>query len=205
MDDLKKHIKVTKQLTEELEEQNEKLASVKEDNFNLKIDILGSAFGMLMEKIFKTVDDWVTVNSEKVDESKGLAAQIKESVGKALEAIAEQKPPTIQFSPQVKVDLKELQPITTEISRQNDTVIKLLNKLTSGDGGKSEELQKLIIAMIGKQNNFLDKVFTQNDYTKQLETISEGVNKKNDRIEKLVAKRGDYNLLTEVIPIYKTL
>lgn len=196
MDELKQNIKNTMALAEQYEEAGEKLAIAKSEFVDMEGEIIVSALGMLMKKIYEVVDDWVKVNSEKVDQDKQLGDTIKKSVENVLTAISQKKEPTIEFKPQIKVDI---QPIATEISKQNETMIKLLNKL---DTGKSDELQRLILAMTQKQIAFLEKGLQQHDYSKQLQLISDAISKNDDKLKELDVKY-DQGRIVKVIPIYK--
>lgn len=196
MDELKKHIKQTKELAQEYEQEAEQLAIIKEEVFDMKVDILSSAFGMLMTKFNEAIDDWLKIIAEKGEQDKTLGDSIKDSVQKAMISISEQKAPTLEFKPQIKIDI---QPIADEIAKQNSRIISLIEKI--GSGGKSEELVKMLTALVNDQREFLKKGFQQFDYSKQLNEIRDGIN--NDkRAEKLVVKRGIHNLIDEVLIKY---
>lgn len=201
MGNLADQIKQVKKETEQLEDAAEKLAIVKEEVFDMKLDILSSAFGMLMTKVNESVDDWLKIQAENGQNNRKFADQIKQSIERVITAVAQQKIPEVK----VNVDLAPIQSIASDISRQNETLIKLLNKLSMGDSGKSDELHRLIVAMISKQNMFLEREVQQFDYTKQLSAISESLNKtvETEKIEVLNIKRGEGNLITSVIPVYK--
>lgn len=170
MDNLKEHIKQQKELIEENEQLADKLAIVKEEVFDMKADILGSAFAMLATKFNENIDDWLKVNSEKIEHDKDFGDKLKQSIENVVTAIAQQKAPTIEFKPQVKVDM---QPIANEISRQNEMMLKLLNKLSNVDNTKTDELQRLILIMTQKQIHFLETEMKQFDYTDQLNLMAQ--------------------------------
>lgn len=196
-DTLKKHIK-------DFEEQAEKLAIAKEEVFDMKVDIVGSALGMLMKKLMESVDDWTKMNAEKNESAIELGTEIKTAIEKVIEAIVSQKPPTVNVP--VSINMEPIRSIAADISVQNQSLVKLLTKLSGGDGGKMDQLHKLVVLMIEKQNAFLDRVFEKTDYTGALQSIAAGLKgEPEERVERLVAVRNEFREITELIPEYKTI
>lgn len=107
-----------------------------------------------------------------------------------------------QFKQDINIDLSPINSIATEIKKQNEAIISLLNKSNSN---QSDELYRLITAMVNKNNAFIEKGFQVADYSKQLQSISDALtNKEDNRVERLTIiynQNGDR--IREVIPVYK--
>lgn len=80
-----------------------------------------------------------------------------------------------KFKQTINVDLSPITSIATEIQKQNQSIITLVNNLSKGNN--SEELYRLITAMVGKNNAFLERAFMQVDYSSQLDKLNENVKK----------------------------
>lgn len=194
-DELKENIKETKKLTADLEKSTEKLAIAKEENFEMKVELVAAALGMLMKGLKESVDDWLKSNAEKEKLFTDVADKIKESIEKNIQAIAQQK--VIEFKPVINVSLAPLESMTR-------TLITLVEKINlKPDNSNTDKLAALITTLVERQLSFLDREGNQNDYTEKLESISAGVNR-DDRVGTLKVKRDEFKLITEVVPIYKT-
>lgn len=100
----------------------------------------------------------------------------------------------------IKIDLSPITSIATEIKKGNDSITDLVKQLNSGN--TTGELFRMITAMIGKQNAFIEKGFSQIDYSEKLDAITNALSNKDSQIERLkIVYQGEY--LHEVIPIYK--
>lgn len=198
-------MKEIKKQIEELTEQAEALAEVREDVLVMNQEITAKVMVALFEKLSEAIDELMEGIAKKEtakDFGDVLKAALSTTLSETVTQIFSSYKPG-DFKPTINVDLKPIQQTFADISKQNDAIASLLNKLLAGDGGKSDELHKLITAMIGRQNVFLEKGMKQFDYTKELKAISDNLNK-NDRIERLDVKRDRAdNLITSVIPIYK--
>lgn len=99
----------------------------------------------------------------------------------------------------ISIDLSPINAIAAEIKNQNTAILSLLNK---SNNNQSDELCRMVQALIGKQNVFLEKS-SQADYSAQLQAISEKLGKDN-RVEKLtVIYNPSGDRIKEVIPTYK--
>lgn len=190
---------VKNQIDELLDEANE-LAEVKEDLFNAKADMTIKAVGILLEKLNDHFTDMAEIAANQKYYDENIGATIKSDIQTLITTFSQIKTPEVKFEPKINVDFRPLQNIADKISESNQTIISLLNKFNTNP---NEELQKLIVAMVGKNNAFLDKTFEKYDYTKQLQSIAEGMNKKNDRVEKIVFNRDRSNLITDGTVVYK--
>lgn len=131
--------------------------------------------------------------SESYD--KDLGKVISGAISKAITEFSKIKAPTINVTPNVTVTPNvnvDLKPIADELSKQNKTIIELLNKLPTDtkDDSMMIECYKLIVGMVAKNNQLLEKAFSQPDNSKQV--ISE-MKVQRDR-------NGDFEKL---IPVYK--
>lgn len=105
-----------------------------------------------------------------------------------------------QFKQDINIDLSPINSIATEIKKQNEAILTLLNK---SDNGQTDEIYRLVSALIGKQNIFLEKS-NQADYSTQLQSISDALNKEDNRVERLTITYGQYDgRIKEVVPVYK--
>jgi hypothetical protein len=188
---LKKHI-------EALQAEAEEYADLQEDVLVMKTDITVSALAVLISSLKETFDDFLVNASETKSYDEGLGKTIKESIAELVTVISKQ--PDINISPKISVDIQPLQSIASEISKQSSTLINLVQKLDDND--KDDELYKLILSLVTKQNAFLEREMKQIDYSNQLKSISEGVSKKNI-VEKITITYGDGNRIKEMIPVYK--
>lgn len=188
----------------ELTEQAEALAEVREDVVVMNQEITAKVMVALFEKLSEAIDELMEGIAKKEtakDFGEVLKAALSTTLSETVSQIFKSYKPG-DFKPTINVDLRPIQQTFADIASQNSAIEKLLNILLVGDGGKADELHRLIAAMVEKQNTFLEKGIKQYDYTKELKSISEGVNKNDRIIERLDVKR-DNNLIISVIPIYK--
>lgn len=198
MGELDNHIDKIKQETKDLEVLSGKILSGKVQFTNAAIVSLMQAIRYGIEKIVELKLD----DDEPEYYDKEFGKQFCDSMEKMMAMMANMPPPAVTVTPKISIDLKPLQGIAENISEQNKSLISLIEKFNKG----SPELHKEIAAMVGKQNEFIEKGFKQIDYTKEMMALTEAVKnaKPSDRpiVTKLRVNRDGFGI-TEVIPEYK--
>lgn len=126
---------------------------------------------------------------------KGLNKGISDSIDKLINAIkgfkqAEQKP----------FDLAPIISIGQELKRGTDAMIDLIKQ--SNSGNTSGELFRMITAMVGKQNAFIEKGFSQIDYSSKIDSLIQAVGSKNN-IEEINFVYGEGGQIKSAKPTYK--
>lgn len=155
------------------------------------LEPIQEALGELKETIEESISLEKKEKPQQEYYDKDFNAKLLTTISKALTLIGNFKIPE-----QKQIDLT---PIAAEIKKQNESIIALLNK-----PNQSEELQRLIVAMVGKQTSFLEREFKEVDYSEQLKKISESIsNKTSDRVEKLTVVYEYGGSIKEVVPVYK--
>lgn len=134
-----------------------------------------------------------TNNPEYYD--KKLGENVSGAIQKISTAItnfkqAEQKP--IDFSPIISV--------VQEMKRGTDTLIDLIKQANSGN--TSGELFRMITALVGKQNAFIEKGFSQIDYSSKIDSLIQAVGNKNN-IEEINFVYGEGGQIKSAKPTYK--
>lgn len=101
--------------------------------------------------------------------------------------------------PEFKIDLSPITSIASEIKKGNDSIMELLSR-----PNQSDELYRMISAMVGRQNAFIEKGFTQVDYSAKFDALAEAINKKDDRVMELsIVYDQSGTVLKKVVPMYK--
>lgn len=124
---------------------------------------------------------------------KDLGKNVIEAIDKVFNVISK-----IKFPEQKAIDFAPLNTIATEIKKGNDNILELLNK-----PNQSEELYRLITAMVGKQNIFLEKGFEQINYSKELTAITDAINKKENMVSDITFIYGEGGQIKKAVPNYK--
>jgi hypothetical protein len=189
------------QQIEKFQEQAVEYDEAREDALNSKTDFTVAAIGTLMTNLKEGIEELTECASQKPQYyDKELCKTLNDTVTKLVEAFSKIKAPTVNVAPpQVNIDLSSIHSIAESISTQNKSLIGLLDKV--GSGNKSDELHRMIIEMVGKQNEFLRNAFKQADYTKQFDMIIQILKDSRPIVEKLHIQRNGYN--TEIVPVYK--
>lgn len=184
----------------EFQEEAVEYDEAREDALNAKTDFSVTAIGTLMTNLKEGVEELTECAAKAEYYDKELCTTLKDTVTKLVEAFSKIKAPTVNVAPpQVNIDLSSIHSIAESISTQNKSLIGLLDKV--GSGNKSDELHRMIIDMVGKQNSFLSNAFKQADYTKQFEMIIQILKDSRPIVEKIQIQKDGYN--TEIIPVYK--
>jgi len=160
-----------------LQDQAEELSELREGVFNVKADMTVTAVGKLLESLDEGIDKLVVAAVDKDNYyDKELCNTLKETTKELVTAFSKIQPPQVKVTPTINVDLNPLRNAFTEISKGQNEIISLLKRKDSDD---SPELTRLITAMIGKQNAIIEKGNQVVDYSPQLKSIAEAINKKN--------------------------
>lgn len=101
---------------------------------------------------------------------------------------------------EVKIDLSPITAIATEIKKGNDTITDLIRQ--SNSGNTTGELFRMITAMVGKQNAFIEKGFSQIDYSAKIDSLIQAVSNKNN-IEEINFIYREGGQIIGAKPIYK--
>lgn len=101
---------------------------------------------------------------------------------------------------EVKIDLSPITAIAQEIKRGNDSILDLIKQ--SNSGNTSGELFRMITAMVGKQNAFIEKGFIQIDYSSKIDSLIQAVGSKNN-IEEINFVYGEGGQIKSAKPTYK--
>ena len=132
-----------------LEQQAEEISNLREDVFNVKSDMTITAVGILLKKLDAGIEDLLVTTQEKDNYyDKDLCKTLKETTKELVDAFSKIQPPKVTVNSPVNIDLKPIQSIANDISKGQNDILTLLNKLNNGD--KSGELYRLITAMIGR-------------------------------------------------------
>lgn len=200
MNDLMEIKKAIEGRNKAIGEEFEEMLEGETDLVNTKSNMTITVVGKLLQNFIEHLTDIAEIATNQKYYDENLKSVIETAIEKVSTTFSQIKTPEVKFEPKINVDFKLLQPIFDKIYEGQNTIAALLNKFNSNP---NEELQKLIVAMVGKNNAFLDKTFEKYDYTKQLQSIAEGMNKKNDRVEKIVFNRDRSNLITDGTVVYK--
>lgn len=187
-----------------LEQKAGELSALREDVLSMQSDITMATQTELLKTLNESIDEILKDNKGKQYFDKDLGETIKTALSNAVAEFSKQKPPEVTFSPTVNMDLKPVIVIAEGINKLQTTILQLMQKMEATESGeaKYEALLTLTINMIKQTGEFLQKGLQQIDYSSQLKGIQDAIDKK-DRIEKIVFKRGDHDLLKEAVPIYK--
>lgn len=164
-------MKIIQTYTENLEEQARDILDIKEDIADAKAEIAIAGLLKLLKRIDKSNDEILEIQNTTEYFDKALSGELKS----AIEKLGKFEDATIEFKPTINVDLK---PIATAISKQNDEILKFLQKLSTPNGQQNEGLYNLIVSMVEKNNAFIDKGINQIDYSKQISSIAESIGKR---------------------------
>ncbi len=155
-----------------------------------------SIFQQIVEPLAEAIEELAgaiqTVKKEVVTQPDYFDKDFNKNVSSSISKI-------VGFLGQFKIDidLSPINSIATEIKKQNEVLIRLLSE------SKSDEVYRLVVALIGKQTAFLEKS-NQINYSTQLQSISDALNKKNNQVERLTITYGKYDdRINEIVPIYK--
>ena len=173
-----------------LEQQAEELSNLREDVFNVKSDMTITAVGILLKKLDAGIEDLLVTTQEKDNYyDKDLCKTLKETTKELVDAFSKIQPPKVTVNSPVNIDLKPIQSIANDISKGQNDILTLLNKLNNGD--KSGELYRLITAMIGRQDAIIEKAFQVVNYSPELKSIAEAINKKNSYVGEITQRNGN--------------
>lgn len=136
----------------------------------------------LMTAIRDGVEELLDINEKKEYYDRDLGKQIGDAVERAIVVFAKVQPPKVTVNPGINVDLTPINNLALEVSNQNKNIILLLNNIgKDGGNGYDEECYRLIVSMVQKNNSFVEKIFTQSDYSKQLGEISQAIQSTNEK------------------------
>ncbi len=166
---------------------------------NNKAQFSMNAVGVLL-KTFQEIASDILDNQEKTEHfDKDLGNKISESISKTISEFTKIKPPTVTVNPKIEVNLQPLESIAESISGQNETIIELLKNIPQDNDDKYiVECYKLIVGMIAKNNQLVEKVFSQSDMPKEIE--SKEIKKE---LLSMKIQRDNFGNLKEIIPVYK--
>lgn len=193
-------------IQKEYDDRAKEIAQTKEDMAQMGLDITASALLGVVKSFNEGIETIIKDSKDKKYFDETIGDKIKDLVDKFITAISNQKPPEINFTPNISVDINPVVEIANEIRSQNATMIVMMNRMSAAEEGseKYNALLTVTMGVIGQTNEFLKKGLKHFDYTDVLKSISDKLSP-NEKPEKLVLKRGDYNLVTEIVPVYKTI
>lgn len=131
-----------------------------------------------------------TKNPEYYDKS--LSANVISAIGKISELIKNFK------QSEIKIDLSPIASIATEIKKGNDNILELLNK-----PNQSDEVVRMLTAMIGKQNISFEKWQKEIDYSDKLDALTQAIMSSDNRVQEINFKYNEAGIIKAAIPTYK--
>lgn len=189
MNETSKHIEQAKKELAELEIVRGELA-VQKQLFT------PTMLGVLMENIQEGLDELVG----KSFYDKDFSEKFIKSINNTIEAFTKQKTPEVKISNTVNVDLKPLQAIANDITKQNERLLSMLDTLSKGNS--SADLHGMITGLVNKQVALLEKTETEIDYTEKLSELIAAVKEQRPPLLKLSVSKDKYGAM-EVTPHYK--
>lgn len=171
---------MSNKLEKHIEGVMEKVAEAAEVNAALdreNLEVTAKVLAGLLEKLNSTVDELLDKNGSKKNieyYDKSLAENLKGALKEAVTEFAKIKAPQVTVNPNISVDLSQIKSIASVITEQNAALMGLVKKI--GEGDNSQELYRLIVAMVGKNNAFLDKGIKQVNYTEDINKIVGEIN-----------------------------
>lgn len=179
---------------EELESEMEQLQEVREDVLLVKADINLAGLSKLLSTLKDGIEELNENDQKKEYYDKGLCGALKSTVTELVSAFSKIKQPVINVAAP-SIDFSQLKSIASDISGQNKVLVNLIERLNStNDNG---ELYRLVTAMIGRQNAFIEKGFQAANYTDELKRIGDGLNKNPIEYAGKITKRTHDRLIDE--------
>lgn len=166
----------------DLEAEFDEIMEMEDDAVNVKSTMTIAAVAKLLNILNEHVMDMAEISNKAEYFDPTLTTSLQETVSKLGEAFSKMQPPIINVSPQLKFDI---QPLVAKIGEQNNTLINLISKFNTG---QNDNLYKLILSVVEKQNNFLDREFKQIDITKNLVEIKDAINNRPTEFKSSVTK-----------------
>lgn len=181
------------------QEEAEEYSEAREDALNAKTDFSVAAIGALMEKLTDGIDD---LAKSRIDSDKELCSTLKDTITNLATAFSKLKSPTVNVeAPNISVDLSPIKLIADNISSQNKSLLGLVDKINNGN--KSDELYKLVVALVDKQNTFLSTALKQVDYTDKLTQLISVLGQSKPLIDEIEIIRNNDGVLKGMKPVYK--
>lgn len=158
------------------------------------LEPIEEAMTELKEVIQKSVDKETKEPEKQEYFDKDFNAKLITSLNKVFDIIKNLK------QSEVKIDLSPITGIAQEIKRGNDSIIDLIKQ--SNSGNTTGELFRMITAMVGKQNAFIEKGFSQVNYSDKIDSLIKAVGNKNN-IDEIIFVYGEGGHVISAKPIYK--
>ena len=165
---------------DDLEEKAEEVAEIREDILQMQSDITIGSVISLMNKLDTSIGEFLEDSVKKKYYDETLGGTIKSTIKELVSAFSKIKAPEVNVSPNISMDLSPLQASIDNMTGTTKKLSGLIEKMNNGD--KSDELYRLIVAMINKQNIFTEKAVSQIDYSIPLQSISDALNKEKSEV-----------------------
>jgi hypothetical protein len=180
----------------DLDAEFEQIMEMEDDAVNVKSTMTIAAVAKLLNLLNEHITDMAEIANKAEYYDPKLTTSLQDTVSKLVEAFSQIQPPTIKVTPNINIDFK---PLVDKITSSNDLMISLLNKYFSNNSnGQNEQLYKLILSVVEKQNNFLDREFKQTDITKNLVEIKDAISNRPTEFKSQVTRYNSQNRVEEI-------
>lgn len=159
---------------EDLEEEEQKLLEVQKDIADTKADISVAAIVTLLKSVKETLAELCEGQYQAEYFEKGVGDKISQ----AIQAIT-----SIEYKISVNnnntIDTlpiaSAIRSSNAMIMRQNEELMKLVEKMERPNGQTNEALYELVCTMVARQTMYIEKGMKEMDYTMQLDNIAKKI------------------------------
>lgn len=181
------------ELKKRVEEAEEAEKSREMQTFQKTVDDLTESIEEFTGKFQELIDLQVAESKKEKPVTEYFDKDLKGSIEKAVGLLQKLKQPT----PEINIDIS---PLANEIKKSNDKIIELLNR-----PNQSDEVVRMLTAMVGRQNITFEKFADQVDYSSKFDLLIQAMNNNKSNNEKVQELEVQYKngAISKVIPIYK--
>lgn len=181
------------ELKKRVEEAEEAEKSREMQTFQKTVDDLTESIEDFTGKFQELIDLQVAESKKEKPIAEYFDKDLKSSIDKAVGVLQKLK----QTAPEINIDIS---PLANEIKKSNDKIIELLNR-----PNQSDEVVRMLSAMVGKQNITFEKFANQVDYSPKFDLLIQAMNNNKSNSEKVQELEVQYKngAISKVIPIYK--
>lgn len=189
-------------LAKEMDERAAAIAKAHEDIVEMGLDINTANLSGLIKLLTESIDAQVKKETQYFDPK--LAESLKESIASVVRAFAEHKEQGLKFEPNINLNIEPVMAIANEIAKSNQSILTMITRMEETSKGEERfnALLTICMDMIKKNNEFLKKGIKQIDNSEQLVGIASAISNRSV-VQKLTLVRGEYDLIKEIIPVYK--